>query len=91
VIFLEFLAVKPCKFDAFEAVPKGKVRLNLDECEERLSSSGYEILSNPKVMLVVRKEVEISIYPMGRLLMHPVKTREAAERIAKDLYLALGK
>jgi len=91
VILLEFLAVKPCKFDAFEALPKDKVRLNLDECERVLSGRGYEILSNPKVMLVVKKDVEISIYPLGRLLMHPVKRREDAERIAKELYYALGK
>lgn len=91
MILLEFLAVKPCKFDAFEAVPKDKVRLNLDECERVLSGRGYEILSNPKVMLVVKKDVEISIYPLGRLLMHPVKRREDAERIAKELYYALGK
>jgi hypothetical protein len=72
-------------------VPKDKVRLNLDECERVLSGRGYEILSNPKVMLVVKKDVEISIYPLGRLLMHPVKRREDAERIAKELYYALGK
>ncbi|HJX04191.1 MAG TPA: hypothetical protein VJ489_00065 [Thermoplasmata archaeon] len=88
---MEFLAVKPCKFDAYEAVPKGKVSLNLDACERILSRSGYRILANPKVMLVVKKDVEISIYPRGRLLMHPVKEREEAERIAKELYQAIGK
>ena len=88
---MEFLAVKPCKFDAYEAVPKGKVSLNLDACERILSKSGYRILANPKVMLVVKKDVEISIYPRGRLLMHPVKEREEAERIAKELYQAIGK
>jgi len=91
VILLEFLAVKPCKFDAFEAVPKDRVKLDLSKCEGVLSEKGYEILSNPKVMLVVKKDIEISIYPLGRLLMHPVKTREDAERIAKELYKALGK
>lgn len=88
---LEFLAVKPCKYDAFEAVPKGKVSLDLDKCERALASEGYEILSNPKVMLVVRKGVEITIYPRGRLLMHPVKEKGEAERLARELYHALGK
>lgn len=87
---VEFLAVKPCKYDAFEAVPKGKVSLDLDECERILMKVGYEILSNPKVMLVVRKGVEITVYPRGRLLMHPVKDREEAERHAKAVYNALG-
>ena len=88
---MEFLAVKPCKLDAYEAIPKGTVSLDIDETERALSQKGYEILANPKVMLVVKKDVEISIYPRGRLLMHPVSVREDAERIAKDLYAALGR
>jgi hypothetical protein len=90
VISLEFLAVKPCKYDAFEVVPKSKVSLDLDDIERTLSRNGYEILSNPKVMLVVKKEVEITIYPHGRLLIHPVDGRERAERLAKELYFHLG-
>ena len=88
---LEFLAVKPCKYDAYEAVPKGKVFLDLDQVERQLVASGYEVLSNPKVMLVVKKGVEITIYPRGRLLIHPVSQREEAESIAKELFKALGK
>jgi ArsR family metal-binding transcriptional regulator len=42
-------------------------------------------------MLVVKKDVEITIYPAGRLLMHPVEGREEAERIARQLYRDLGK
>ena len=88
---MEFLAVKPCKHDAYEAIPKGRVNIDIDESERVLSSKGYEILSNPKVMLVVKKGVEISIYPRGRLLMHPVSDRGLAERIAKALYEDLGR
>ena len=88
---MEFLAVKPCKHDAYEAIPKGKVSIDIDESERVLSAKGYEILANPKVMLVVRKGVEISIYPRGRLLMHPVSDRDEAERLAKALYEDLGR
>ena len=88
---MEFLAIKPCKFDAYEAVPKGKVSLDLDQCEKLLGAKGYEIISNPKVLLVLRKGVEITLYPHGRLLMNPVSDREQAERIAKELFAALGR
>lgn len=88
---MEFLAVKPCRYDAFEAVPKGRVSLDLDECESRLAKSGYEVLANPGVMLVVRKGVEITVYPRGRLLIHPVKERDDAVKLAQELYKALGK
>ena len=85
------MAIKPCKYDAYEAVPKGRVSLDLDRSEIVLCECGYEILSNPKVMLVVKKVVEITIYPAGRLLMHPVKDMADAERIARQLYHDLGK
>ena len=88
---LEFLAIKPCKYDAYEAVPKRKISLDLDECERALANKGYEIMSNPRVMLVVKKGSEITIYPHGRLLMHPVKNKEEAELVARELFAALGR
>ncbi len=88
---MEFLAVKPCRHDAFEAIPKKKTSLDLDEAEKILGANGYEILANPKVMLVVKKVQEITVYPHGRLLMHPVKDRAVAERIARELYSVLGR
>ncbi|MCJ7463701.1 MAG: hypothetical protein MUO81_03065 [Thermoplasmata archaeon] len=90
MILLEFIAIKPCKYDAYEAVPKDKISLDMDVCESVLAIKGYEILSNPKVMLVVRKGVEITVYPRGRLLMHPVKDRDQAELYARAIYSALG-
>lgn len=88
---MDFLAVKPCRYDAFEAVPKGKVSLDLEDCETRLKENGYEVLENPGVMLVVKKGIEITVYPRGRLLIHPVKDRDEALRHARELYAALGK
>ncbi len=84
---LEFLAIKPCKFDAYEAVPKMKLDLDLDVCEAKLSRAGYEIVTNAGVMLTMRKDgLEITVYPHGRLLMHPIKNRDDAEAQARSLY-----
>jgi ArsR family metal-binding transcriptional regulator len=88
---MDFLTVKPCKYDAFEVVPKGNLSLDLDECELMLAGKGYEIISNPKVMLVVKKGVEITLYPRGRLLIHPLHEKEEAESVANELYAAIGK
>ncbi|MDH3365528.1 MAG: hypothetical protein OEM29_05965 [Thermoplasmata archaeon] len=85
------MAIKPCKADAFEVVPKRKVILDLDECERLLRDHGYEIVSNRGVMLVVRKEIEMTLYPHGRILLHPVETREEASKIAQSLYSAIGR
>ena len=64
--------------------------MDLDEAERLLASKGYEIVANHGVMLVVRREVEMTLYPHGRILMHPVKAREDAHRHASDLYEAMG-
>jgi ArsR family metal-binding transcriptional regulator len=91
VSWMEFTAIKPCRFDAYEAVPKGRLSLDLDECEKSLAQKGYEVISNAGVMLVLKKGVEITLYPHGRLLLHPVGEREEALRIARELYDALGR
>ena len=41
-------------------------------------------------MLVIRKEVEMTLYRHGRILMHPVVSRDAARTLAHELYAALG-
>ncbi len=87
---LEFVTVRPCRFDAFEAVPRDRLALDLDDCERLLKDAGYEVVSNAGVMLVVRKVVEVTVYPHGRLLIHPVKDKALAERAADEVYHSLG-
>lgn len=81
--------MRPCKAEAFEVVPKRRVKLDIDECERLLAANGYEIVSNRGVMLVVRKGIEMTLYPHGRVFLHPVSSKEEASRIAKELYIAL--
>ena len=87
---LEFVTVRPCRFDAFEAVPRDRLALDLDDCERLLKDAGYEVVSNAGVMLVVRKGLDVTVYPHGRLLIHPVKDKAQAERAADEVYHSLG-
>ena len=86
---MDLLAIKPCRADAFEVVPKTEVILDLEECERLLRKRGYEIVSSPGVMLVVRGAVEMTLYKHGRVLLHPVGSREEAKKFALELYTAL--
>jgi len=90
VIHLEFMAVRPCRFDSYEVVPRSKLSLDLAECEKMLIGAGYEVTANEGVMLVTRKVVEITLYPHGRLLLQPVDRKEDAEKIAEQFYRDLG-
>lgn len=67
--------LRPCKNTAaFEALPdSGRLRVDLDALERTLLDSGWELVVNAAVMLIVRKEIEASIYQSGKMLL---KTRD---------------
>ena len=65
----------------YEAVPRTRLKLRLDEVERDLREAGFEPLANAGILLVVRwEDVELSVFESGKLL---VKTRdEAKARVA---------
>ena len=74
--------LKPCKSTAsYEAIPKKQIKLDLDECEEKLKNCGYEVVCNAKVMLIVKKEHEVSIYPTGMMVIKSNKEDIARKEI----------
>jgi hypothetical protein len=87
---LEFLALRPCKGDMFEAVPKDRLTLDLGRCRQLLTEGGFEVISDVGVMLTVQKDVEITLYPHGRLMMYPVTSKEEAAGYASEIYSLLG-
>ncbi len=64
-----------CKNRAgYEAVPKARLKLHLDDVESTLTKAGFESLANAGILLVVRwEDVELSVFESGKLLF---KTRE---------------
>ncbi len=75
----DFFILKPCKSTAaYEAIPKRKMNLKLDTLKKDLNSAGFKEVCDAKVMIIVEKGTEISIYPSGKLL---IKTDQ--EQLAK--------
>lgn len=84
-----FYLLKPCKTSAaYEAVPKKKLGIDIDECATKLSDS-YEIVCNAKIMLVVKNGYEISIYPSGKLIIK-MNSKEIAQNAADKIYALIG-
>jgi TATA-box binding protein (TBP) (component of TFIID and TFIIIB) len=71
----EYTVLELCKNRAgYEAVPKQKLRLRLDDVERELKEAGFEAVANAGLLLVVRwEDVELSVFESGKLLF---KTRE---------------
>lgn len=83
-----YYIIQPCKTTAgIECIPKKQLSLNLDNLEKIFKKKNYEVL-NVKVMLIVKKKIEITIYKRGRLLIKTID-KEVAEKIAKEIYKIL--
>ncbi|HVM44921.1 MAG TPA: hypothetical protein VM582_03205 [Candidatus Thermoplasmatota archaeon] len=72
---MEYSVLELCKNRAgYEAIPRGKLKLDLRKLEGELQEAGFEPLANAGILLVVRwEDVELSVFESGKLLF---KTRE---------------
>ena len=82
MIILQAHLLRPCKSTAaFEALPTSdgtQVKLDLIECQKALETIGYSEVCDAKVLMIVEKDIEVTLYPTGKLIL---KTDE--EKIAK--------
>ena len=88
---MTFFTLKPCKSSAaYEMVPEKKVNIDLKTASETLNGVGFEIVLNAKVILIVKKNVEVSIYPSGKLIVK-TDSRGDAENVANEVYQSIVK
>lgn len=79
--------LRPCKNTAaFEALPDSAgLKVDLDLLERTLVAGGWTLVVNAAVMLIVRRDIEVSVYRSGKMLL---KTRDpdAALRTFRELH-----
>ncbi len=79
---MKYRVVRLCRSSAaIEAIPEKKENLDLYEVEEKLRAAGYEIITNLGPIMVVKKDVEITIYDTGKLLLKTKDEEKAREEI----------
>jgi hypothetical protein len=75
--------LKPCKTSAaFEAIPRDRLSLDLDQCEEILRNV-CTIVTNAGILLIVNDRCEVSIHKDGRLILKTDSNDLAAEQAAR--------
>ena len=81
--------LRPCKSKAaFEAIPQkvgGNLKLDLTTCGKLLEDIGYEDVCDAKVLIIMKKEVEVTIYSSGKLLLR-TDSKEQAESAMNEIY-----
>jgi hypothetical protein len=84
---MRFKVLRVCQSKGFSIVPQEVVRFDLDKASVILTETGYEV-SMPDVMLSVGIErgMEVVLYVNGRLMIHPLESKDAAFMIAEKFY-----
>lgn len=81
--------LRPCKSTAaFEALPNQNgtgAKIDLIECQAALEGLGYEEVCDARVLIIMKKEIEVTIYPDGKLILK-TDNKEIAERIMNEIY-----
>lgn len=86
---MRFKLVRVCESNALAAVPQESKRFDLAKAATALKGAGYSV-DEQSVMLIARKgKAEYTLYPNGRLLLHPASDKEEAKRAAESLYSAI--
>jgi hypothetical protein len=77
--------LRPCSTSAgFTATPQPPRRIDMARLKQALLADGYQVVVDAKIILIVRKGVETSLYDNGKVL---VKTtdKDAAEHAYQGL------
>lgn len=73
-------AVRPCKGSSgTEVLTEPGLELDLSASAGRLRDGGLEV-TDARVLLVVRSEPQVTLYPSGRMLVHTEDLGVARER-----------
>ncbi|MEA3143206.1 MAG: hypothetical protein QOG31_530 [Thermoplasmata archaeon] len=77
--------LRPCSTSAgFTATPEPPRRIDMERLKAALLRDGYLVVVDAKIILIVRKGVESSLYDNGKVLLKTTD-RAAAEAAYADL------
>lgn len=87
---MSFYLIKPCRGKAaFEAIPKVEVQIDLKKGLADLRGYGYEVTDAGVMLVAVKGELQVSIYPSGKLLIQTTSREEASE-VANGIFDIFG-
>lgn len=83
---MNYKIVRICDSATLSVIPREPIRFDIERCDEILQEKGHEV-DNAGVMITVNMEgIDITLYPNGRLMLHPADDKEEATRIADRFY-----
>ena len=78
---MTYYLLKPCKGHAgYLSTMKKNVKVDLNSLVAKLESEGYQV-TDVKHLLIAKKNIEVTIYPNGKLLVKEDDEEEAVRAV----------
>ncbi len=86
---MKYKIVRLCQHEAMSVVPQMPASFDLEKVAPVLKRAGYSVDDQGLMLIAVKDGSDITLYKSGRLLVHPVRTKEETTTLADAFYQAI--
>ena len=83
---MKFRVERVCRSDSMSAIPMEKVRFDLPASVSSIRGRGYVVEPQELYLIVKFEELDVTVYPSGRVLIHPLNDKARAKTLAQALF-----
>jgi len=83
---MKFRVERICRSDSMSAIPLEKVGIDLAASERALKDAGYGVETQELYLTVKIEGFDVTVYPGGRVLIHPMNDKKKAKDLALRLF-----
>jgi hypothetical protein len=83
---MRFRVERICHTDSMSAVPLEKVRFDLLASAESIRKEGHAVEAQELYLVVGIENMDVTVYPSGRVLFHPMSDKKRAKELAQRLF-----
>ena len=83
---MKFKVERVCRTDSMSAIPRESIRFDLPASAKALEALGTPVELHELYLIVRMDSMDITVYPSGRVLLHPLNDKTRAKELAQRLF-----
>ncbi|HUT27455.1 MAG TPA: hypothetical protein VMW85_05360 [Methanomassiliicoccales archaeon] len=83
---MKFKVERICRTDSMSAIPMERIRFDLKASVETIEQAGHAVESQELYLAIKMEGLDVTIYPSGRMLIHPLNDKPKAKELAQRVF-----
>lgn len=83
---MKFKVERICRTDSLSVIPMTRERFDLTASEDSLRRAGYTVEAFELYLGFEMDGLEVTLYPSGRILLHPLNDKARAKELAAIIF-----